>query len=259
MRTIIVIAVLAVVLFGLSFGASHFLGLMQQGKAKKSEETAAADTSKELPPLARERPGGEGATRSTGRFGNQSEADATVQMSARLREQEANLAKREEQLKVRARAMDVIAQDIRNERDGIDRLRRQITEEMKGVCGKLDEVHGILEDAEEIKRHTQVQAEEMKRKVIEADTVKAAGFKTVGAISDRMPAADLASLLQVMAESGSGGQETGAQLLVNMQERKAADVLAQIPDKGLAAQIMEKMLILKRARAGAANGGTPNR
>jgi flagellar motility protein MotE (MotC chaperone) len=254
MSKFIVVGAVALVLFGLSAGASYFLKL-QQEKARESGEGSAG-----APEAAgREAPahsgGAEGGTRTSGlgRPGHSPEAEATVQMTAKLREQEENLRKREDQLRVRAKHLEIIAQDIRGEREAIDKLHKEISDEVKQAGDKVTSAEQRFEEMQDLKRENDKVVKEMKKSLTEVDAARQGGFRRAGDISDTMNPVEAAGIIQAMADADR--IDTAALILANMKQRKAAEVLNQIPDKTLAAQLVEKIISLKQPGGG--SGGSP--
>ncbi len=263
MRKVIVVALLAVILFGLSAGGSWFLKQLQDQKAKSQGEETASGTEttakeKERAPEPRGTGGELPRGGLTGRREFNSEADATVQQAARLRDQQEELRRREDQFNARLKNLDLIKQDIRGERDAMDRLRTQLTEEKKVAEETLLGAERKLRQSDEKQSETKAFLEEQKKKLTEVDATRFSNIKRVGGVSETMNPADAATIIMSMADTGN--LDTAALLLSNMKDRKAADVLSQIPDKALAAQLLEKMISLKQTSTTPAAGlGAPGR
>ena len=274
MRKIIVVGLLAATLFGVSAGGSYFLAKMQREKAKaKTDETASADTpakekdkDKEAPPRRESAPTDLGGARPgllARREGNP-EADATVQQAARLRERELDVARREDAFRARVKNLDLIKQDILGGREDQDKLRREIAEEEKTAREALAEVTRRMRVLEEKDRQSKADLDERMKKITEVDSLRSTNIRRVGGISDTMDPASAAGIILSMADTG--GLDNAALLLANMKDRKAAEVLSQLPDRTLAAQLIEKMLTIKQSNSAApapagasSNGATPGR
>lgn len=264
MKKVLVIGLLAVVLFGLSAGGSF---LLQRLKTEKPRTTG-DDTSStaEQTPRDKER-GPEPRTTSTGRDSDSGrpgligrreynpEADATVQQAARLREQQDDLRRREEAFKARVKNLELIAQDIRTGREEMDKLRRDITDEKKTADELLAALERDLRQLEEKKRQVEADRREHEKKITEIDATRMGNIKRVSSVSETMEPDKAAAIIMTMADAGN--LDGAAALLSNMKERKAADVLSQIPDKALAAQLFEKMMSLKQVNGSAPGAGAP--
>jgi flagellar motility protein MotE (MotC chaperone) len=244
MRTVIALGVMAIVLFGLAAGATIFLShyLDEKNKAQHNETAGAADSGKEKepPPLART---GEPAPRP--RPGSNPDAEQLAQEFAKLRERQENVARQEQQLVRRQKNLDVIKEDIRGEREEIDKVRKELTEQVKGVGDDMAAAERRAADLERKKQETEELVKDAKRGVYEADQVRSGGIKRVGGIYDTAEPSDVARIFETMVESGD--LMTAAQILANMRERRAAAVLAAMQDKATAAQLTEKMVGLKQA------------
>lgn len=250
MRKVIGVGVVAIILFGLSAGGSIFLQSLKKDKAKQDGETPppAEKVTKEADTSPKATSSNQDPVRGLlGRREFNPEADATVQQAARLRDQQEDLRQREEQFKRRLKNLDLIAQDIRSGREEMDKLRREVIEEKKGADEMLGSIERSLRQLEEKKRQTDADVAEQRKRITEVDTTRMGNIKRVGNVSDTMNAADAASILMQMADGGN--LDTAALLLSNMKDRKAAEVLSQLPDKALAAQLLEKMIGLKQTNA----------
>jgi hypothetical protein len=231
MRTGIAFIVMALVLFGLAAGASIFLTnyLKEQGKSHSAASAGDRDSGKELPPLAR---GNEGAARS--RPSPTPESEQVVQEWANLREREQAVIRLERKVTHRQMFLDTIKDDIRSEREEMDKLRKDVADQVKGAADELASAERRVQDLEQKKKEEEAMLKDVKSKVYEADT-----------------------------EGGTQGLMTAAQLLANMKDRRAAQVLQAIQDKTLAADLLEKMIGLKQAAvppgAGTRGGGRPER
>ncbi len=245
MRTVIILGVMAIVLFGVTAGASIFLTNYFDQK-NKDERTVASDTAresgKELPPLARN---GESGSRS--RPGANPETEQLVQEMAKLHEREENVRRQEQQVTARRRALDLIKDDIKSEREEIDKVRKELSEQVKGAGDDLTAAEKRVKDLEAKKDEEEKLLKDAKRGVYDAQEVRSKGVKQVGGIFDTAEPAEVAAIFERMVESGSSGLMTAAQILANMKDRRAAAVLSAFQDKAMAADLAEKMVGLKQA------------
>ena len=245
MRTIIILGVMAVVLFGVAWGASSYLATYLDEKNGPHKDANAGDTGKEkeLPPLAR---GAETQPRT--RTGSGPDNEQLVQELSKLRERQEGVSRQEQQLTARRRALEIIKQDIRGEREEIDRLRQEVSEQLKGAGEEMSAVERRAQDLEKKKLETEELVKGAKRGIYEADTIRSGNSKKVGGIFDTADPSDVAGIFERMVESGD--LTTAAQILANMKDRRAAGVLSAFKDKAMAAQLAEKMVGLKQASAG---------
>lgn len=256
MRGIIILGLglMAVVLFAVAWVASSYLTnyLDEKKKEQHNDSTASAhDTGakeKELPPLAR---GNEGGPR--GRPGASPESEQLVQELAKLRERQESVTRQEQEVKARRRALEIIQQDIRGEREDIDKVRKDLTEQVKGASDDMTAVERRAMQLDEKRRETEELVKDAKKGIYEADSVRSGGVKRLGGILDTAEPAEVASIFERMVESGD--LMTAAQILVNMKDRKAAAVLSQFQDKTVAAQLAEKMVGLKQSAGVTPAGG----
>jgi len=251
MRTIIILGVMAVVLFGAAWAVSSYLAnsLDEKNKAHNEASANGGDTGKEkeLPPLAR---GNDNASRS--RSGSSADTEQLVQELAKLRERQEGVSRQEQQLTARRRALEIIKEDIRAEREEIDRVRQEVSEQLKGTGDEMAAVERRTIELEKKKLETEELIKDAKRGIYDIDATRAGGSKKVGGIFDTAEPSDAASMFERMVESGD--LTTAAQILSNMKDRRAAAVLSAFQDKATAAQLAEKMVGLKQASAaGAAN------
>jgi DNA repair exonuclease SbcCD ATPase subunit len=242
MRTVIIIAVLAVVLFSAAAGVSVFLTnyFAEKNAAHHDDAAAAQETGKELPPLTK---GSESGPKP--RPGSSApDTEQLVQELAKLRERQELVARREQQLARRQRDLELIKEDIRSEREEIDRARKELSDQFKGAEEDLAGLERRALDLEKKRQETEDLVKDAKTKVYEADEVRKQGAKQVGGIMDTAEPAEVARMFETMVESGD--LMTAAQILANMKDRRAAAVLSAFQDKATAAQLAEKMVGLKQ-------------
>jgi hypothetical protein len=247
MRTIIILGVMAVVLFGLAAGASIFLTnyFDHKNKTDHNEAAEAKDTAKEkdLPPIARS---GDSGPRSHPSSSNP-ETEQLVQELAKLRERQDAVGQRERQLFQRQQALQLIMDDIKSERAEIDKVRKELSEQTKGAGDEMASVERRAAELDEKKRETDQLLKDAKRGIYEADTQRSKNAKQVGGVLDTAEPADVAAIFENMVESGD--LMTAVQILANMKDRRAAQVLSAFRDKAMAAQIAERMVGLKQTPA----------
>jgi hypothetical protein len=253
MRNVIFIAilvVLAAVLFGVAWVSSSILSayVAEKNKAEHpSGEDTGKETGKELPPLAK---GSEGGPRA--KPGSTPETEQLVQEMAKVREREENLRKQEQQLIARRKALEIIRDDIKSERDEMDKLRKQVSDQVKGAGDDLTAAEKRVKDLEAKKDEEEKLLSDAKKRVYETEAVRDKGVERVGGVFDTAEPAEVAAIFERMVEGGGNGLMTAAQILSKMKDRRAAAVLSAFQDKALAADLAEKMVGLKKAPAPAA-------
>jgi flagellar motility protein MotE (MotC chaperone) len=144
---------------------------------------------------------------------------------------------RESQMANRQTQLQLIYDDIRDERAAIDELRKQIEDELKTVDAQL---------AAAEQRHAEVeqQQQELKGRVTEMAGDEKDNIKKMAGMYDTMPPEGAAKIIQEMCDGGS--MDTAVKLLSVMKERQAAKLFAEMSDTALVAQLTEKLKTLKR-------------
>jgi hypothetical protein len=129
MRTIIILSVMAVLLFAGAWVASSCLAKHFEEKAKEDHPGASANPEtgreKESPTVARAN-----ETPAQPRPGN--DAEQLGQELARLRELQEAVTRQEHQLTARRRALEIIKEDIRCEREEIEGIREELGDQVNG-------------------------------------------------------------------------------------------------------------------------------
>jgi myosin heavy subunit len=257
MRNVIFIAilvVLAAVLFGVAWVSSSVLSgyIEQKNKPEhQSAEDSGKEGGKELPPLAHSSEGSASRTRPS----SNPETEQLVQEMAKVREREENLRKQEQQLITRRKALEIIKEDIKGEREEIDKVRKELSDQVKGAGDDLTAAEKRLKDLEAKKDEEEKLFNDAKKRIYETQAVRDKGVERVGGIFDTAEPAEVAAIFERMVESGSDGLMTAAQILSRMKDRRAAAVLSAIQDKAMAADLAEKMVGLKQAAPAPAGKG----
>lgn len=249
MKKLIGIGVVGCVLFGVSAAGSWFLK-QQQEKAHEAADAAAGTTPvkpKDIHPfMASEQHGkpSNGSLRPALRPPHNPDAEGVVQMASGLRNQMESMQNRERQLTVRQKNMEVIYQDLAKERQTITELQKQVNEEMKALKEKLS---GLEQKAGEVEqqRATMVeQTKEMKKNMSEFESVEHNRIKQMASIYDTMDPESAAEILLHMVDSGK--LDTAVKILASMRERQAARILAQVHDRAVAVDLLDRLKGLKK-------------
>ncbi|WP_020468451.1 MotE family protein [Zavarzinella formosa] len=235
MKNVILLGVVAVVLFSVSAGLSLYLNTPKPTEEAKTTET----------PKKAKAPAEPESDRPIVRSATNMGADDTSKLAAQLREQLGTVRDREAKLETRQKQVELILQDIRAERDVLDRLRIQVGAELKLVgekSGDLDKKFAELET--ERKKLAQGTAD-LSRTRTEYDKDERVNLGKMATLYDAMAPENAAKILQQLADTGK--METAVKVLAQMKASKASRVLSEMPDAALAAQLLEKMKGLKPA------------
>lgn len=240
----------SLVLFAASAGVSWYLRHLKETQSEQEPtKTAEAEPAFGKRPAAvltnplRE-PAANPATQPAARPPYNPEAEGTVQIASKLRERLDSIHVQEEQLTSRQKNLELIFQDIRAERAGIDDKRRQVANLMKGVEDKMAELDSKVGELKQRQQQTSKEATELKKSVSDFDSVERDRIKQVASMYDSMEPASAAKILQTLADSGN--LDTSVKILASMKDRQAAKVLAELGDASLAAQLVEKLRGLKK-------------
>ncbi len=241
----------AVVLFGASAGVSWYLRHLKEEAKTEQEPAKAAETA---PVFAKHstaavaNPLRETAANpsmpAVARTPYNPEAENTVQIASKLKERLDSIHLQEEQLTSRQKNLELIFQDIRAERTGIEQKRRQVGALLKSVDEKMVELDGKLTALKQKQQQNTKEAAELKKNVSDYDSQEKERIKQVASMYDSMEPASAAKILQTLADSGN--LDTAVKILASMRERQAARVLAELGDPTLAAQLVDKLRGLKK-------------
>jgi flagellar motility protein MotE (MotC chaperone) len=239
MRNLVVIGVIAALFFGLSAGVSLYLQGLKSTSPEKPGEAAA------LPafPTAATAPAPT-ASKTPIRPPFVPEAEAMAQAAARQRDKEEALKKREQQLAVKQKYLEMIFQDIKSEQTGVDELRKQLSAELEAAAKKVADVEKKSKELQQERQETKKKVDDATKTLTEYDGLETDRIKQVAGMYDTMAPESAAKILQTLAEGGN--LETAIKILSHMKERQAAKILAEIRDPVLAAQMLERLKGLKK-------------
>lgn len=136
----------------------------------------------------------------------------------------------EERLKRKALQLSLVLADVQSQREATDALIRQVSTALR------DAAKAPAPDPTEAERR---RIEEEARRIERVNLLKLA------AVYDAMTPEGAAPIFKQFAESGTGKLEQAAQILVLMQQRKAAQLLEALNDASLAAQLTDKVRQLR--------------
>jgi flagellar motility protein MotE (MotC chaperone) len=177
-------------------------------------------------------------------------AEEAARLTAELRTRLASAREKERQAAAREKRLELIQQDLRGERAAIDDLRKQVKKELDAVNKALAELE--RQRAAAPRRAEKSGAEAEARPALPAKEQQD-NLKKMGAMYSTMPPESAAKILRSLSDTGK--MDTAAQLLALMQERQAAKVLTELNDPVLAAQLLERLKVLRRRPAAVAGPG----
>jgi flagellar motility protein MotE (MotC chaperone) len=251
MKQMLMVLFVGLTLFAVSGGVSLYLH--QQEKDKQVEAAPAAGGEKviakaaafTLPKLsaAAEPKEPAPATRPVA----SASPEHLAQLAGSIAKQQDALKTREQNLATRQKHLELIYQDLREERKTLDELRQRVGADIKLLSEKLEALDRKSGDIDKQKQKMQEHAKEIKQSMFEMDTVEQKRVKQIAAMYDTMDAETAGEILQQMADTGK--MDTAVKVLATMQERQSAKVLAQMSDRGTVVQLLEMMKSLRRPAA----------
>lgn len=224
MKSYIQLVVVALVLFSASAAMSVWLN--QAGKATDTPATAPdAKAPHKLDDKHAEKHADKPAEKADPKGGAKPDhgpgPDANALLA--LRDREAKLERRQAQ-------MDLILRDLQAQREAHDTLSKAVAAEVKLAATKATDTDAKLAD--------------IQKKQAELDAIERKNIEKMASMYDTMAPESAARIVQQMADSGK--LDTAVKILGQMKERQAARVLAELPDATLAAQLLDKLRVLKR-------------
>lgn len=249
MKKMLILALVAVTMFGVAAGASWTLRTMkpahdatpaaehpaaEESSDEHAESTESVEPKADRAPHAL--PGDEPPVRVAVQPTYAPDIEETVKLASSLRDRAAQVREREDQLTARQRQLELVIETIRSERAAIDELKAELEAAIKAGEEHMAEVQ---------RRRTEL---DIKQQNIDGRVTEMAGnekdnLKKMASVYDNMSAESAAKIIQHMADSGT--MDTAVKLLAVMKERQAAKVLAEMSDPSLAAQLSERLKDLK--------------
>lgn len=156
----------------------------------------------------------------------------------------ATLRDREARLERRAAQLEIVVGDLRAERESLDALMRQATEELKAAAARTAEAA--------VSPKTTADAAKAKS---EAEAAEAKHIATMVRLYEAMAPETAAPILRQMTDGGK--LDTVARVLAQMKERQAARILGEFGDTSLAAQLLGRMRQLNPTPGSVPPGGLP--
>lgn len=224
MRSIIQLALVALVLFGVSAALSVWLN------QSRLADTGAKDPDKSALASGKDEKGGEKAGEKAARPQPKDEKEKPAVPEAGPGAVAADVRLREERLELRQARMALVDQDLRAEREAVDALLRRVTAEAR-------------EAAANASRDAVAAAAAPPKAPADPDAANPDAIRKMAAMYDNMTPESAALIFKQMSDAGK--LDTAVRILSQMQPRQASRVLAEI-EPSLAAQLLEKMRSLKR-------------
>ncbi|HEX4611428.1 MAG TPA: hypothetical protein VH092_24760 [Urbifossiella sp.] len=141
------------------------------------------------------------------------------------------LRDREARADRRAAQVELVLRDLQFEREANETLLRQAATELKQAAAKAAEAATAPRPADVEKLRA------------EAEAAEAKNIDRMSKLFDSMAPEAAAPILLQMANSGK--LDTAARVLVQMKERQAARLLGELGDTNLAAQLLDRMRLLR--------------
>jgi cytoskeletal protein RodZ len=139
------------------------------------------------------------------------------------------LRDQERRIELRTEEVNLVMRDILAQREVIDGLVRQVMVELRNAEGKVNDL--------------EVRQAELEKKKVEFDTAERRNIERIAGLMDAMSPESAAATLKQMADGGK--LEVAAKVLATMKDRNAARALGELADPALAAQLLDKMRMLK--------------
>lgn len=238
MKNIILIALVSLVLFGVSAGLSVWLTM----NAAKSSDTGHGDEKKEKKKAAADDHGDAKDSKESkdksNDHGDPHKADAKPVETKPANGKEADRAE------YRRLQVDVVAADMSGQMQDYDTLLKRVNAEMKVLLKEQQDLEARAAEVKQIEDRTAKTAADIKKGQLEMDETERANIARIAALADQMPAEATAGLLQQLADSGK--TDTAVKVLAGMKERAAAKVLTAFTDPTVPPLLIERMQKLKR-------------
>jgi flagellar motility protein MotE (MotC chaperone) len=252
MNKILIVGFIALVLFILSASGSLYLQslktpLTNPGSSSEKAHATGPESRKQDATSGLAGPQAAEIERSAARPPYVAGTEQAINLATNLRERLGAVREKEAQLDARQQRLELVYQDIKGERSALDELRKQVSEELKAVEEKMTVVERKHVESEQKIQDKSAEISALEKKRVELGNVEQNNIKRMAEMYDNMDAESAARILQQLADSAK--LDTAVKVLGLMKERQAAKVLAAMPpDSGLAAQLLERLKGLDRAK-----------
>jgi flagellar motility protein MotE (MotC chaperone) len=227
MKTIVGLGVLAIVLFTAAAGLSTWLTM--QKPAEKEEPTAKKKREKDPAepdaPLVRPLP--------------TAGAEAAEKVAREIQSEKAKLSDWESRLRTRERQFEAVLEDFRAERAAVEKVRKQLADELKLIAARSAEVEKQLAALDTQRKDIARGTADLTRGTTQLRKDEATNITKLAGLYDAMAPETAAKLLQEMAASGK--IDTAVKILANMKQTKASKVLGEMSDPSIPIDLTERM------------------
>jgi chromosome segregation ATPase len=191
MKNMLTLGVLAVVCFTAAGALSIYL--QKSPVAEETKEPAAGKKKKD-----KEKDDDIPAVRTTPTVAS----EETAKLTAELRDQASRLRDRENRLKVKEQQVELILSDIRSEREALDRIRGQISVEMKLAADKSTDLDKKFTDLDEQRKLLAKGSTELAKTRTEYDKDERTNIAKMAALYDAMAPENAAKIPHLGSPQG---------------------------------------------------------
>ena len=244
MKNFVLLGLVSLLLFSVAAGLSVWL---QQSKSKEvAEEKAAEQGTKKGLKEDTEKPNAEKTK--TKPEPVPPKGDGPLSIAAEVKDERAALKRREIRFEKEKAQQVLVLEDLRVFREEVERLNKRLSDEEKravALAAVTDPVAPAVPTAPVPPPPFAAARPTTPPKV---DPNEQKNTERLAVMYESMPPETAAKLFQEMADSGK--MDNAVKVLVQMRERQAGKVIAEIPDRTLAAQLVDRILEFKRPTAG---------
>ncbi len=182
-------------------------------------------------------------------------AEELLRLRTQIKDSQDRLQTEEKRLATRKQLLDLVLQDIRGERTAIEGLRKEMTGLLKTIDERLAAMELKSSELDRKNRKYEDHVRTIQKSLTEVTATEQEQIQRMAEMYNNMDPTAAGNLLQGMADTGA--IDTAVKILSNMSERRAAKVLAELSDRGVVIQILDRMKTLKRSAAVAPTGPAP--
>ena len=171
-------------------------------------------------------------------------AEEIFRLGAALRRQQEALGQREEALQQKELQLKLVHEDVRNQQRELEGLLAQIQDALKSGEALKSNILQAREQLEQRRSEAQHQLQQMDKAESQRDESQSANIKKMSQIIQNMPVDGASAYLRQAIDAGN--MDSAVQVLANLEERDAAEVLHALGDPVLIAQLMDGLQNMKR-------------
>lgn len=245
MKNFVLLGLVSLLLFSVAAGLSVWL---QQSKPKEVAEEKAAekgakkglkdDTEK---PAEKDKPKAKPDPVSP-------KGDGPLSIAAEVKDERAALKRREIRFEKEKAQQALVLEDLRVFREEVERLNKRLSDEEKKAVARATPTDPLPPAVPTAPVSPPPFAAARPTTPPKVDPNEQKNTERLAVMYEAMPPETAAKLFQEMADGGK--MENAVKVLVQMRERQAGKVIAEIPDRTLAAQLVDRILEFKRPTAG---------